>query len=57
MDATTNQLSFISEIEEVLGIKFTGKSKYEASQFISNNIDNFKHQQMLDNIDDFNSRY
>jgi len=57
MNATLNQLSFISQIEEVLSIKFNGKTLIEASIFISNNIDSFKHQQMLDNTDDFNSKY
>ena len=57
MNATLNQLSFISQIEETLNIEFNGKTLIEASIFISNNIDNFKHQQMLDNTDDFNSKY
>jgi len=57
MEATINQLSFIETIEEVLNIKFDGKTKLEASEFISKNIKAFKHQQMLDGIDDFTSRY
>lgn len=57
MEATINQLSFIETIEEVLNIKFDGKTKLEASEFISKNIESFKHQQMLDNIDDFTSKY
>ena len=57
MNASINQLSFISIIEETLNIKYIGKTLVEAHLFIKNNIDNFKHQQMIDNTDSFNSKY
>lgn len=40
---TDKQLDFIDNIEKVLDISFTGETRKEASDFIAENIEEFKH--------------
>ena len=49
MEPTERQLRFIHEIEDVLGIRFEGATKKEASEWISKHISAFE----LETIDDF----
>lgn len=44
---TEKQANFISIIQNVLGVKFEGTSKSEASKYISDNIEAFKKQHYL----------
>lgn len=38
---TPRQLSLIAEIEDVVGIQFTGETKQEASVYIDEHLDDF----------------
>lgn len=49
MDITEKQQNFISIICHILDIEFKGFTKYDASKFISENIVEFKRQQVIDN--------
>lgn len=50
MKPTEKQLAFIKSIEKTLNIKFDGKTKNEARQFISANVDNFKIENKFNRI-------
>lgn len=41
-DPTYKQISFIKDIENILGIKFKGRNKREARDFIGENIEKYK---------------
>ena len=42
-NVTEKQLKLIKNITAELGVKFTGTTKKEASEFISKHINNYKH--------------
>lgn len=46
---TTKQMDFINVICKTLDIEFKGKTKKDASNFISQNIKEFNTQQTMDN--------
>lgn len=49
MEPTERQIRFIREIEEVIGIRFEGATKKDASEWISEHISAFE----LETMDDF----
>jgi hypothetical protein len=50
MKPTEKQLNFIKSIEKTLHIKFDGKTKEEARQFISDNVDKFNIENKFNRI-------